>query len=34
VLRHRAEASVTVLDDPLLWGGPVSDERYLLMSPR
>ena len=34
VLRHRAEAAVTVLDDPALWGGPVSDERYLLVSRR
>jgi len=32
VRRHRAEASVTALDDPLLWGGPVNDERYLLVS--
>lgn len=34
VLRHRADATVTALDDPLLWGGPVSDERYLLVSHR
>jgi ubiquinone/menaquinone biosynthesis C-methylase UbiE len=34
VLRQRAEVCVTALDDPLLWGGPVSDERYLLVSPR
>jgi ubiquinone/menaquinone biosynthesis C-methylase UbiE len=34
VNRHRAEAGVTVLDDPLLWGEPISDERYLLVSPR
>jgi SAM-dependent methyltransferase len=34
VLRHRADATVTALDDPLLWGGPVSDERYLLVSRR
>jgi len=34
VLRHRAEVVVTALEDPLLWGGPVSDERYLLVSPR
>lgn len=32
VLRHRADATITALDDPLLWGGPVSDERYLLVS--
>lgn len=34
VRRHRAEAAVTPLDDPDLWGGPVSDERYLLVSQR
>jgi ubiquinone/menaquinone biosynthesis C-methylase UbiE len=34
VRRHRAEATVTFLDDPLLWGGPITDERYLLVSPR
>lgn len=34
VLRHRADATITALDDPLLWGGPVSDERYLLVSRR
>lgn len=34
VLRRRDEASVTRLDDPDLWGGPISDERYLLVSPR
>jgi SAM-dependent methyltransferase len=32
VRRHRDDAAVTVLDDPALWGGPVSDERYLLTS--
>jgi ubiquinone/menaquinone biosynthesis C-methylase UbiE len=26
------EAVVTVLNDPVLWGGPVDDERYLLFS--
>ena len=26
--------AVTGLDDPVLWGGPVSDERYLLVSRR
>lgn len=26
------EASVRVLDDPRLWGGPITDERYLLVS--
>ncbi len=34
VLRHRTSVSVTRLDDPDLWGGPVSDERYLLISHR
>jgi 2-polyprenyl-3-methyl-5-hydroxy-6-metoxy-1,4-benzoquinol methylase len=34
VLRHRLLASVTRLDDPDLWGGPVTDERYLLLSTR
>jgi SAM-dependent methyltransferase len=32
VRRHRDDATVTPLDDPGLWGGPVSDERYLLIS--
>jgi ubiquinone/menaquinone biosynthesis C-methylase UbiE len=32
VLRHRREAAVTRLDDPTLWGGPIQDERYLLVS--
>jgi hypothetical protein len=34
VLRHRREATVTRLDDPALWGRPVNDERYLLVSRR
>lgn len=34
VRRHRAQGTVTLLDDPLLWGGPISDERYLLVSAR
>ena len=34
VLRHRADATITALDDPELWGGPISDERYLLVSRR
>jgi SAM-dependent methyltransferase len=34
VRRHRDDATVTVLDAPDLWGGPVSDERYLLISRR
>lgn len=34
VLRHRGEATVEVLDDPALWGGPITDERYLVSSCR
>lgn len=34
VLRHRTDAQVQRLDDPALWGAPVSDERYLLTSRR
>ena len=32
VLRHRREATVTRLDDAALWGKPVDDERYLVVS--
>lgn len=32
VLRHRAEATVDRLDDALLWGGPINDERLLVVS--
>src|SRR3984957_6165240 len=34
VLRHRSDAVVAALDDPALWGGPVSDARDLLVSRR
>jgi SAM-dependent methyltransferase len=34
VSQRRHEAVVLPLDDPVLWGGPVSDERYLLVSAR
>lgn len=34
VLQHREQVEVTPLDDPVLWGGPISDERYLLVSRR
>jgi SAM-dependent methyltransferase len=34
VRRHRREAVVTPLTDPDLWGRPVTDERYLLLSGR
>jgi ubiquinone/menaquinone biosynthesis C-methylase UbiE len=32
VQRHRETADVHRLTDPALWGGPISDERYLLVS--
>jgi SAM-dependent methyltransferase len=32
VLRHRAEAVVTHLPQPQLWGKEIDDERYLLVS--
>jgi hypothetical protein len=32
VLRHRRQAVVQELTDPTLWGGPIDDERYLLVS--
>src|SRR3954469_22004877 len=32
VLRKRREALVERLDDPALWGRPVDDERYVLLS--
>lgn len=32
VLEHRGHADVRRLPDPALWGGPVDDERYLLVS--
>jgi ubiquinone/menaquinone biosynthesis C-methylase UbiE len=34
VLRHRQEATVRRLDDPELWGAPIRDERYVLVSRR
>jgi SAM-dependent methyltransferase len=34
VLRHRLEAEVIPLHDPQLWGGPVDDERYAVLSRR
>jgi SAM-dependent methyltransferase len=34
VLQHRSEAVVERLDDPLLWGRRVDDERYLVISAR
>jgi SAM-dependent methyltransferase len=34
VRRHRAEAEVLVLDDEALWGGPVRDERFAVVSRR
>lgn len=32
VRRHRRQVGVVPLRDPALWGGPVTDERYLLVS--
>jgi SAM-dependent methyltransferase len=32
VAAHRSEVAVHALDDPRLWGKPVTDERYLLIS--
>jgi ubiquinone/menaquinone biosynthesis C-methylase UbiE len=32
VLQHRKEATIQRLDDPRLWGRPITDERYLLTS--
>jgi ubiquinone/menaquinone biosynthesis C-methylase UbiE len=32
VRRHRAEATITELDAPDLWGGPIRDERFLVVS--
>ncbi|RSM39163.1 class I SAM-dependent methyltransferase [Amycolatopsis balhimycina DSM 5908] len=32
VRARREEASVTRLDDPALWGAPIEDERYVLVS--
>jgi ubiquinone/menaquinone biosynthesis C-methylase UbiE len=34
VRRHRREAAVERLDDPVLWGRAIDDERYLLVSLR
>jgi hypothetical protein len=34
VCRHRSEATVEQLDDPIFWGRAIDDERYLLASPR
>jgi SAM-dependent methyltransferase len=34
VLRHRSEATVELLDDPIFWGHPITNERYLLASRR
>jgi SAM-dependent methyltransferase len=34
VLRHRAAVEVTMLDDPIFWGGPIRDERFIIVSRR
>jgi SAM-dependent methyltransferase len=33
VRAHSRDAVITPLDDPIYWGGLVTDERYLLVSP-
>jgi SAM-dependent methyltransferase len=30
--RHRGQVEVVPLDDPQLWGGPVDDERYMVVA--
>jgi|GEM_PF-4709703 len=32
VLRNRAHAEVTRLDDASFWGGPIQDERFIVVS--
>jgi hypothetical protein len=32
VSERRNEVELRVLDDPAYWGGPTSDERYLIIS--
>ena len=34
VLRNRCEAEVTALEDAALWGGPIEDERFIVVSRR
>jgi SAM-dependent methyltransferase len=34
VLARREEAAVRPLDDPIYWGGPIDDDRYLMVSRR
>ena len=34
VLEHRQDAVVRSLDDAVYWGGPIDDERYILVSRR
>jgi hypothetical protein len=34
VRARREHADVTSLDDPVYWGGPIDDDRYLLVSRR
>ena len=34
VRRRRSEAEITVLDGPALWGGPIDDERFVVVSRR
>lgn len=32
--RHRLEVELVPLDDPVLWGGPIQDERFAVVSRR
>lgn len=34
VLRQRMEAEITMLDDASFWGGPIRDERFIMVSRR
>lgn len=34
VARHRLEVELVPLDDPVLWGGPVRDERFVVVARR
>jgi len=33
VREHRAEVTLRLLPEPVYWGGPIEDERYLVLSP-
>lgn len=34
VREHRQDVQLRILDDPSYWGGPITDQRYLVFSPR